>query len=207
MILRVSAMKQRAFERLAIGATALLLLFVFAGEGHTQQLAPSQYKNGLAVKKAFRPVVSESRRATVRLLSDGQPIALGAVVDAGGLILTKASSLKQPLSCRFADGRELSARIIGVLKKYDLAMLKVQAELLPVVRWRVGDDPSVGTWLATPGLGKVPLAVGVSSVHRRRIPPQRGVLGISIVDSGMGPKITRIFPNSSAAKSGLKVAA
>ena len=183
----------------------MLLLLVFVGDSRAQQLARSSFKNGRAVKKAFRPVVAESRRATVRIRSNGKAVALGAVVDAGGFILTKASALKRPLTCRFTDGRELTARIIGVLDEYDLAMLKVEVEMLPVVQWHAGDDPAVGTWLATPGLGKSPLAVGISSVPRRRIPPQHGVLGILITDSSPGPRITRVFPNSGAENAGLKV--
>ncbi|GIT30404.1 MAG: hypothetical protein Ct9H300mP1_24500 [Planctomycetaceae bacterium] len=49
-------------------------------------------------------------------------------------------------------------------------MLKLEATGLPVVMWRTDQDPSVGSLLATCGPGDLPLAVGVVSIHRRRIP-------------------------------------
>jgi serine protease Do len=103
------------------------------------------------------------------------------------------------------DGRELAAEVVGLHRDYDLAMLKVDATDLAEVEWATGEDLSVGSWLATPGLEQDPIAVGVVSVSRRKIPRQRAVLGIAIADDKDGPKITQVFPNSGAAKAGLKV--
>ena len=141
----------------------------------------------------------------MRVLSDGKEVALGAIVGADGWVLTKASELKGKLACRLKDGRLLQARFVGVHKDFDLGMLKVEAADLPTVRWSDGDDPAVGAWLATPGPGDVPIAVGVVGVPRRKIPPERGVLGISIAEAEPGPRVTKVFPNSGADKAGLKV--
>lgn len=186
-------------------ATALLFLFYGSTAAEAQRLQDSRLKNGSAVRRAFRQVVEEPRQATVRIRSDGQDAALGVVVDASGFVLTKASQLGESVECRIADGRELPARVVGVHVDYDLAMLKVDAEDLSVITWANGEDPAVGAWLATPGTGRDPVAVGVVSVARRKIERVPGVLGISIAEGENGPTITQVFPNSGAARAGLKV--
>lgn len=161
--------------------------------------------NSSAVRTAFKPVVAQPSQATVRILADNKEIALGTIVGSDGWVLTKASQLKGHITCRLKDDRTLDARIVGIHKDTDLAMLKIEAKGLPTAKWTSGPDPAVGAWLATPGLGDTPVAVGVLSVRRRRIPPQRGVLGIEIEKAQIGPRITRVFLNSGAAKAGLKV--
>ena len=186
------------------GPIAALAMVVFcwlaAPAGHAQRLPAARLRNGSAVKQAFRSVVAEPRRATVRIRSGGKDAALGVVVDAAGFVLTKASELGESLSCRFGDGRNLSARIVGIHDEYDLAMLKVDAEGLAVIEWSAGDDAAVGAWLATPGIETDPVAVGVVSVARRRIPRQRAVLGIRLAAGAGEPRVIRIFPGSGAAR-------
>jgi serine protease Do len=188
-----------------IAALAMVVFCWLAPAGHAQRLPTARLRNGSAVKQAFRSVVAEPRRATVRIRSGGKDAALGVVVDAAGFVLTKASQLGESLSCRFEDGRNLSARIVGIHHEYDLAMLKVDAEGLPAIEWSAGDDAAVGAWLATPGIGTDPVAVGVVSVARRRIPRQRAALGIRLAEDVGEPRIIWIFPASSAARAGLKV--
>lgn len=188
-----------------MAALAMVVFFWLAPAGHAQRLREDRLRNGSAVKQAFRAVVAESRRATVRVRSGGKDAALGVVVDAAGFVLTKASELGKTVSCRFEDGRHLPARIVGIHGEYDLAMLKVDAAGLPVIEWSAADDAAVGAWLATPGLGRDPVAVGVVSVARRRIARQRAVLGIRLADGAGEPRIVQIFPGSGAARAGLKV--
>jgi serine protease Do len=188
---------------LLIGAVTFLLLPAI--EASAQSLATSRYRNGTAIRKVFESVAAEPSRWTAVVESDGKQVALGVVVGAEGWILSKASELKGKLTVRTKEGPRSTATIVGIHKDYDLAMLKIEASELPTVAWRTGDDPAVGRWLVTPGLQDTPVSIGVVSVKRRRIGPQSGVLGISIADEEGGPKITQIFPNSGAAKAGLKV--
>src|SRR6516162_7633051 len=82
----------------------------------------------------FREVVSEPSASTVRILCDGKDTALGMIVDSDGWILTKANDLKGNVTCKLKDGRQFEAKIIGVHKEHDLAMLKIDAaDLVPVV--------------------------------------------------------------------------
>jgi serine protease Do len=176
------------------------------GQRQRQRLSATQLKSGAALRSAFREVVANAREATVRVRSDGKNAAFGAIVDPEGFILTKASQLDGELVCRLRDGRELPAKLIGISKAHDLAMLKIPADSpLPVVTWSDGVEPSVGQWLATPGLDDLPVAIGVMSVQFRSIPRQPGVLGIGMADDQQGSRIVQVYPNSAAADAGLKV--
>lgn len=197
--------RRRSRHRAALTVLAIVAFFWLAPAAHAQRLKDARLRNGSAVKQAFRSVVAEPRRATVRVRSGDKVVALGVIVDASGFVLTKASELGQSLVCDLEDGRNLPARIVGIHPEFDLAMLKVDAKGLPVIKWSAGDDAAVGAWLATPGLGADPVAVGVVSVSRRRIPRQRAVLGILLAPGAGEPRIHRIFPHSGAARAGLKV--
>ncbi|MBC7856094.1 MAG: PDZ domain-containing protein [Pirellulaceae bacterium] len=154
------------------------------------------------VLAAFREVVSESTKSTVQITCDGQKAALGAIVDANGYIVTKASEIKGKIECKLQDGRKLPAQLIGRDPSLDLAMLKVEAKDLPVVAWR-DEAPGVGSWLATPGLDKDPVAIGVVSVTARKIAAPWGFMGVMPDEDETVARIASISPRSAAEKAGL----
>jgi serine protease Do len=168
------------------------------------------------VKAAFREAVAKPSASTVRVLCDDKEVALGTVVARDGWVLTKHSELaKGKLVCRFKDGRRLEARLVGVEKKTDLAMLKVEATDLKPIEWRDSKEAAVGNWLASPGQGADPVAIGVVSVATRKPgpgqlpmaspPANSGFLGIGLEESDHGAKITDVQAKSAADKAGLKV--
>lgn len=165
----------------------------------------SRLTDGPQVRAAFRDAIGDARRATVEVLSDGKQMAIGGVVGSDGWVLTKASQLDGALICRFDDGREFDARLVGVDRAYDLAMLKIEAKDLPVLGLKRDDDASVGEWVATVGLGRDPIAVGVVSVDTRSIRHQQGWLGVGLDQVEAGPRITQVYPESGAAAAGVLV--
>ncbi len=161
-------------------------------------------RDSAPVKSAFRSLVAEAARCTVRIKCDGREVALGTIVGPDGWILTKASELQGNVVCRLQDGRELPATIVGINKQHDLAMLKIATSGLPAIPWST-NKPSVGQWLAAAGPSEDPLALGVMSVPQRRIPPVSGVLGVNLKPGEQGPaQIEKVLPNSPAEKAGLK---
>ncbi|HUG89412.1 MAG TPA: trypsin-like peptidase domain-containing protein [Planctomycetaceae bacterium] len=182
-------------------ALAALLL---SSPAWAQRLPGSRLKDGADVLKVFKPVVAQAAEATVRVRRGERELALGTIVATDGYILTKASELEANVTCRLPDGREFDAALVGIHHDYDLALLKIEAEGLPVIAWQDSREPRVGQLLATPGDGAAPVAVGVLSVADRRIPQQRGVLGISIAEGNEGPEITQVHPESGAEKAGLQ---
>jgi len=168
------------------------------------QAADVTERGAYAVKRAFREAVDGPAQSTVRVLCDGRRAALGTIVAADGLVLTKASELAGTIACHLFDGRRLEAKIVGVSEDDDLALLKIQADQLPVIRWSETDPPSVGSWLATPGLENVPLSIGVVSVAPRVVPRRMPALGVIIEESDKGPVVREVLPRSGAAQAGLQ---
>jgi serine protease Do len=161
---------------------------------------------------AFREVVAEPSYSTVRIVTNGKEVALGAVVGADGWILTKASELKGEPVCRMRNGTDLVAKVIGVDDKCDLAMLKVEAKNLKPVVWGESSSARPGNWVAVPGNGSDPVAVGVVSVATRKVrfldlplSKNAGFLGVRMEEiKGGGVKITHVEPKSPAYKAGVQ---
>jgi len=161
--------------------------------------------DGPQVRAAFRTAVRESTAAAVEVRSGGKRVALGGVVGADGWVLTKATQLEEPVTCRLQDGRELDARIVGIDRAFDLAMLKLDAKGLPVLTLLREDDAEVGEWVATVSTGRDPMAVGVVSVATRNIRQQRGWLGIQLDMNTTDPRVTLVYEGSGAATAGVQV--
>lgn len=165
-------------------ATLLGLAWVYAT---TLAVAPVQAQS--TILAAFRDVVTETSKCTVEVYAkegkSKERLSLGAIVGSDGFVLTKASEAKGELVCLLADGRRLDARVVGVDKNTDLAVLKIDAKELPTVPWRDGDAPAVGSWLATPGFANsrpspFPIATGVVSVGPRKIASPPAAMGVNL---------------------------
>jgi serine protease Do len=155
---------------------------------------------------SFREVVARPSVSTVRILCDGKDTALGMVVGADGWILTKANDLKGNVACKLKDGREFDARIVGVHKEHDLAMLKIDVGDLVPVEFTPSKGIDAGSWVACAGIMDDPVAIGVVSVGTRTVVDnsKSGFLGVSLDPGEGGVKIIRVEQKSAAAKAGLK---
>ncbi len=161
-----------------------------------------------ALRTTFRSVVAPAQASVVRVLVDGKQVALGTVVAAEGLILTKASEAASgDLVCELADGRKLPARVVGMRSQHDLALLQVDATDLHPISWIEGDSPVVGSWLATPGPGEDPISIGVMSVAVREVRAPSGLLGVQLKDGDevKGAVIEQVMSDTGAAEAGLQV--
>ena len=173
---------------------------------------PSSYlKNNEEIKSLLRVTVAPAAAATVRVFGDGQRVALGTVVSADGLIVTKASQLTTKVECQFADGRKLPATVIGEDEATDLALLHVDSKNLKPIVWAT-TTASPGSMVAVTGRGEGPMMIGVVSdvpqpmpgPSSRRDTKQHGWLGISVEDDDNGPAVQGVSPEIAAAKAGLK---
>jgi serine protease Do len=162
-------------------------------------------REGQEMKKVFQDIVAGAAKCVVQVKCDGRDTALGTVVGPDGWILTKASELRGKITCRFADARELEARLVGLSEAYDLAMLKVEASRLPAIAWKP-QPQEIGQWVATPGLDGKPLALGIVSVPRQKIPPVHGSMGIRLNEKPDGnPQVEEVISLTPADKAGVKV--
>lgn len=168
--------------------------------------------------QTIQPVVDSAEGATVKILGtiksrasekEGQ-VALGTVVDASGLILTKASQIiAQAKTLKIElNGKTVPAKVFGIYENSDLAMLKVEPAGLELKPIEFETQPAkVGYFLATPnGAGK-PLGFGVLSVATREERNNKGYMGVNlgpVAEKGKGVAITLVVPRSPAQFAGLK---
>ncbi len=158
----------------------------------------------------FSSAVGSTSGAVV-VISDGKDqIALGTMVDANGLILTKSSELRGEIECRLANGKTLKPSIVGIDPDTDLALLQVNADELNFARLEAYPQPDVGMWLATVNQDDKPLTVGIVSHAAREIPDVKlnsAVMGIFPEDREQqdGVRINRVVNDSPAEQAGLLV--
>ena len=202
-----------SFRRFLTLALVPALFFTLAPASYAQR-GSSPGRNSGPVMAAFKPVVARPSQSVVRVVCDGLEIALGTVVAPDGFIVTKASDLKGKIVCKFKDGTEFAARIVGVDEKHDLAMLKVDTSGLRPIEWRTA-KAEVGDFVASASNAELPAAIGVVSVRARKPHPREmgpaappansGFLGIQLDDSDeSGPIISDVTKGSAAEKAGLK---
>lgn len=204
-------MSSRSLLRAAPGPFQVLfsaLVIIASAAVHAEEprelLDSSYLPRGERVRRVFREVVDTPKHWAVRILQNGQQVALGTVVGTDGWIISKASQLMKATHVEFSDGRQLPVQMVGYHQGHDLALLKVAAQSLPEVQWE-DQAPEVGTWMVTVGTDVDPVSVGVMSAPRRGVPPSgvSGVLGIRLSREDDDPRIQEVVPNSGASKAGL----
>lgn len=162
------------------------------------------------ITESFVDVARPAAKSTVRVLISDAQASLGTIVDETGLILTKASELRdaKDLICQLYDKRKVPAVKVGENEDYDFALLRIEAGDLAAAPW-AASETRVGAWLATPGHTDVPVGIGVVSVAPRRIPKSRALIGVRLGpnpnDPTGGALVGLVFPNGGAARAGVQV--
>lgn len=170
---------------------------------------PLPTRDSQPVEAVVDPLAREAAQWLVQVFKGDEFVSLGTIVGPDGWILTKASELDGVPRCRLPDESEVEAEIVGVSETFDLAMLKVDRRGLPSIQWHEADDPAAGHWVicpvADPEAPDDTVTVGVVGAPRRSIPPERGVLGISLRDTDAGAEVARVLDESAAAEAGIQV--
>lgn len=164
-------------------------------------LARERFVRGREIRTTFESLAVAAQKSMVEVLCEGKRVALGTVVEGG--VLTKASQLRDAVTCKTHDGKILAAHIEHVDTDYDLALLALDEQLAAISILEETTIP-LGSWLITPGLNGRPISIGVNSVASRVIEGQPGVLGVQIDSDETRAMIVKIFPNSGAEKAGLR---
>ncbi len=115
----------------------------------------------------------------------------GFIVDADGVILTNAHVVDgaDEVMVRLLDKREFKAKVLGVDKTTDIAVLKIDAKNLPMVRIGDPDKTRVGEWVvaigAPYGLDNT-VTSGIVSAKSRSLPGDAAVPFIQ-TDAAVNP--------------------
>jgi serine protease Do len=167
-------------------------------------LAPDRAKSGTTVLRAFTTVVKSTKDSVVQFELDGKPAALGTVIDAEGLTLTKASELRTgKLSARLHNGQRVEAEVLVIDDDNDVALVKLSAPGLKPIEW-ANQRVLVGQWAITPGIEANPEAVGIVSTPPRKILPKQAYLGVGPDFDASNARIASITPGFGAEQAGLR---
>ena len=119
--------------------------------------APSGLPEFVSVVERVRPaVVSIQSKVITRgffgQLDEGTQSGSGAILDARGYILTNNHVIEggQDIEVSLPDGRVFPAQVVGTDPLGDLAVVKIDGENLPTVRFAAG-PPKVGEWVLAIG--------------------------------------------------------
>ncbi len=109
-----------------------------------------------------------------------QSLGSGFVISADGYILTNAHVVDgaDDVQVKFTDKRELKARVIGSDKRTDVALLKVEASGLPVVKLGDPNTLRVGEWVVAIGSPfgfDSSVTAGIVSAKGRSLPQENFV--------------------------------
>jgi serine protease Do len=143
-------------------------------ERTSEATAPAQTSSPSEISRAFISAAKRIKPAVVHIkVGTRGATGSGVIVSSDGYILTNnhVASAANELTVRLSDGRELSARRIGVDQTTDLALIKVEAQNLPYAT--LGDSSKLeqGEWviaLGSPfGLEQTMTAGIVSAIGRK----------------------------------------
>ena len=104
----------------------------------------------------------------------------GFIVSADGIILTNAhvAADATEITVKLTDKREFDARVIGVDRRTDIAVLKIEAKDLPAVRIGDAEHLKVGEWVAAIGSPfgfENTVTSGIVSAKARSLPDENYV--------------------------------
>lgn len=181
------------------------LLLMTAMPAVAQDRERPRFAPDAEIRSAFDGVVRDARASVVQLVVDGEERVLGTVVDREGYIVSKASELAgEQIKAVLPTGRGFDAELVGVDRRNDLALLKIDAERLTPVRWSF-EKPSLGRMVACVGMSRSPVAVGIVSAKPREIRPAQLVLGVILRAHPEGLWIDAVSDGFGADKAGIRV--
>lgn len=109
-----------------------------------------------------------------------QGIGSGFIVSSDGYILTNAHVVADAteVAVKLTDKRELKAKVIGFDRRTDVALIKVDATNLPVVKMANSDNTKVGEWVVAMGSPfgfENTVTAGIISAKSRKLPDENFV--------------------------------
>tara|TARA_R110001599_G_scaffold1236_1_gene6048 strand:- start:1979 stop:3400 length:1422 start_codon:yes stop_codon:yes gene_type:complete len=152
---------------------------------HVESRAPFQFQGNMdqlpdIFKHFFGQPQTPRNDGPAEPKQQAQSMGSGFIVSKDGTILTNNHVVEgaDEIYVRFSDRRELKAKLIGSDKSSDLAVLKVEAEDLPVVKLGKSKDLKVGEWvfaIGSPFGFDYTVTAGIVSAKGRSLPNENYV--------------------------------
>lgn len=136
-----------------------------------------------------------------QLYRETQSYGSGVIVSRDGYVITNAHVVGSPLEVQvtLTDGRSFPARVLDSVERFDLAILQIDADNIPVANLANDDDLQIGEWVIAIGSPfgylladtQPTVTVGVVSAKNRDIVRQqdsdRYYLGMIQTDAAINP--------------------
>ncbi len=153
------------------------------------------YKEGSKLREVWKKVVIDNKlnESIVRInTTTGKLLSYGVVVDADGLILTKFSQyaidaqgkyniMNYPkIIIEMSDGRKFSPTQVNESRKFDLALLRINANGLTPVKWGSSKTYKIGEFVTAVANNDVPIGLGIISLfkYESNVGAQQAIIGI-----------------------------
>ncbi len=133
------------------------------------------------LRRNLRPAIAKVYQSTVQVTDGDQQLAIGTIVGANGLVVTKASEVENQIQLfvTLSDRRTYEASIVKINPENDLALLKIPATGLRPVLFSTA-QPRNGAFVVTPDDNGQVISVGsYSVVSRSTVGENQGFLGVA----------------------------
>ena len=170
-------------------------------------------RNAEEVRSVFADSVWDAADWTVRVFKDGEQIALGLIVDAAGLVVTKASEIdprQERIMVGTATGLLEEAVPIGRDPKLDLLLLRLPlGDWTPVPLSEAGVTEA-GAWVVTAGPDAEPISFGICELDQYDSGLSmldRAFLGVQVQRARrdeVGATVQRLVAGGAARRAGLQ---
>lgn len=188
-----------------------LALACAVGTGFAQQSLESNFRmTGAGVLDVFEPQRQAIQKFSAVFYEGRKEIAYGVVVSPDGYILTKASEVegKNGISVRVDRESFKSAKVVLVDPRWDVALVKVDAQGLVPADFADSSALPQGTWVVVNGATsrtKRRVLAGIISAESREIAPTGGaVMGVQLANAEGRIEIEKVSEGSGAEEAGLK---
>ncbi len=164
--------------------------------------------NETEMAKVVRPITQRIVPSVASIEKRKRRVALGVVISPDGQILTKLSSLQDEIEVEVNGKRYDDVKVLGIHKKSDLVLLKIDAQDLQPVEF-FKSPPALGSWLVSPTLDDIDARLGICSAEVAKGDP-RGFLGVNLKmaateNNASKVEISGVVKNSPADIGGLRV--
>jgi serine protease Do len=124
--------------------------------------------------------------------SESRSLGSGFVISADGYILTNAHVVEgaDEINVKLTDKREYKAKVIGADKRTDVALIKIEASGLPVVRMGDPGKLKVGEWVVAIGSPfgfESTVTAGIVSAKGRSLPQESNFVPFIQTDVAINP--------------------
>lgn len=181
-------------------------ILLFAGPA----LPADERTNGKSLRGAFAEEQAALQASSAVLYDGWKSFNYGIVVSDNGYILAKESELAQRenLSLRVGEVHYKEVTIVSRNPRWDLALLKVNAEGLTPVRWAESSELAQGSWVVANGATSRHLRrinVGIVSAKSRAVKGLAPVvLGVQFTENESVLIVDIVTKETGAEKAGLK---